>query len=52
MNVLEFVLLHSLVQKMPDFGISGEEFENNLFTFEIMVLNFLQLQNFKQEKNA
>ena len=34
---------------MSDVGIFGLEFANNLFIFEIIALEFVQLRSFEQE---
>ena len=33
---------------MPDLGILGVEVENNLFIYEIIALDFVQLKNLEQ----
>ena len=42
----------NLEPKMPDFGLSGMEFEKDFIIFEISTLKFVQWQNFSKNKNA
>ena len=37
---------------MPDLGIFGLEFENNIVIFEISTLEFVQLQNFAEKQKC
>ena len=37
---------------MPDLGILGLEFENNIVIFEISTLEFVQLQNFAEKQKC
>ena len=37
---------------MPDLGIFGLEFENNIVIFEISTLKFVKLQNFAKNKKC
>ena len=38
--------------KIPDLGIFGLEFENNIFIFEISNLEFVLLQNFEEKQKC